>query len=160
VSTGVRRKVFCPRCRYRFSVEVGDGADWSVEADCPACESQSRFTLADTRDPPQADLAELDAEVQRRGELLWRPINANRGHPAVVWMDRVGNGLFEDDGGRGDWPIPHPVYRFTRKGSGAYAWEEAGLWFVRGWHPLRARGDPPATVAVESFRAALDQLAE
>jgi hypothetical protein len=150
--------VTCRRCRYRFRVETAAGGEWRVEAQCPSCEAWACFTPADTQDPPRPDPAELDAEAQRLGEVLWRPVNDYRGHPAVAWLDRVGNGVFEDDHSQGCWPVPHWVYRFTRGGSAAYIWQERGSWFVRGWHPLRVCSCPPDPAAVFSFEAALDQL--
>jgi hypothetical protein len=139
-------------------VEVAPGDDWRVEARCPSCESWDYFTAADTQDPARPDPAEPEGEGQRLGELLWRPINENRGHRALAWIDRVGNGVFEDDHSPSCWPAPHRVYRFTRRGLGAYIWQEGGSWYVRGWHPLRGRLSPPDPAKVFSFEAALDQL--
>lgn len=158
--TVAEQRVNCRRCRYRFRVEVAPRDDWRVEAQCPSCDSWGCFTLADTHDLPRPDPAEHEAEVQRVGELLWRPINEHRGHPAVAWLDRVGGGLFEDDYSPGCWPVPHWVYRFTRRESAAYIWQEGGSWFVRGWHPLRGRGSPPEPAEAFSFEAALDRLAD
>jgi hypothetical protein len=140
-------------------VRVPASEDWRVEAQCPSCESWACFTIADTREPPAPDPAELDAEAQRLGELLWRPINAHRGHRAVAWMDRVGNGGFEDDHSAKPWPIPtFWVYRFTRGKEAAYIWQERDSWLVRGWHPLRGRREPPDVAEAFSFEAALDRL--
>jgi hypothetical protein len=152
-------RVICRRCRYRFRVEVAAGDGWPVEAQCPSCEAWACFTAADTQDPPRSDLAERVAEVQRLGELLWRPINEHCGHPTVAWMDRVGNGMFEDDHSTICWPVPHWVYRFTRGASAAYVWQEGESWYVRDWHPLRGCGEPPGPAQVFSFEAALDRLA-
>lgn len=153
------QRVFCSRCRYRFPVTAAAVDGWSVEAQCPACESWACFTATDTHEPPRPDPAVYEAEAQRLEELLWRPINENHGHPAIVWMDRVGNGLFEDDHSRGCWPVPQWVYRFTRRGSAAYIWQVGSSWFARGWHPLRGRGSPPEPAEVFSFEAALNRLA-
>jgi hypothetical protein len=152
------QRVACSRCRYRFPVVVSTQDDWRVEAQCPCCDSWACFTAADTRDPPRADPAELDAQTQRLGALLWQPINEHRSHPAVAWLDRVGNGVFEDDHARRCWPVPHWVYRFTRNGSAAYIWQEGDSWFVRRWHLLPGRDLPPDPVEVPSFEAALDRL--
>lgn len=153
------QRVYCRRCRYRFRVEVASEGSWLVEAQCPSCESWAGFTRADTRNLPPPDPTEREAEVQRVGELLWRPVNDHRDHPAVAWMDRVGNGLFEDDYSPSCWPVPHCVYRLTRGSSAAYIWQAGGSWFVRGWHPLRGRHSPPEPSEVSSFPAALDRLA-
>ena len=135
--------------------------DWRVEAQCPSCETWACFTVADTRDPPLPDPAELDAATQRLGEQLWQPINEHRSHPAIAWVDRVGNGVFEDDHTAKPWPIStFWVYRFTRGREAAYIWQEEDLWLVRGWHPLRSRRSPPEPVEVSSFEAALDRLLE
>lgn len=125
---------------------------------CPSCESWSNFIAVDAQDPPRPDPAELDAATQRLGELLWRPINKHRGHPAFTWMDRVGNELFEDDHSYICWPVPHCLYRFTQGSSAAYIWQEDESWFVRSWHPLRDRGLAPEPAEVFSFEAALDRL--
>ena len=153
------QRVYCRQCRYRFRVEVATGVNWRVEAQCPSCDSWACFTVADTHAPPRPDPAELDAEAQRLGELLWRPINEHRDHPAIAWMDRVGGGVFEDDYTQGCWPIRHWVYRFTRGSSSAYIRQEDGSWFVRGWHPLRGCCLPCEPAEVLSFEAALDRLA-
>ena len=146
------------QCRYRFRVEVAPDTDWRIEAQCPSCESWASFTAADTLDLPRPDPAELEAEAQRLGELLWQPINEYRSHPAVAWMDRVGNGLFEDDHSPICWPLPHRVYRFTHGSSAAYIWQKGSSWFFRGWHSLRGRGPSPEPAEVFSFVAALDRL--
>jgi hypothetical protein len=154
------RRVNCRRCRYRFPVEVRSKDDWQVEAQCPSCECWACFTVADIHDSPPGPV-EFDAEAQRLGELLWRPINEHRGHRAVAWMDRVGNGGFEDDHTPKPWPIPiFWVYRFTRGQEAAYSWQESDRWFVRDWHPLRSHREPPAPGEVLSFEAALDRLLE
>jgi hypothetical protein len=102
----------------------------------------------------------LEAEFQRLGEQLWQPINEHRGHPAVAWVERVGNGVFEDDFSPHCWPIPCWVYRFIRGQEAAYIWQEESSWFVRGWHPLQGRRGPPDPSEVFSFQDALDQLLE
>lgn len=103
----------------------------------------------------------MDAEAQRLGEQLWLPINQHRGHPAVAWIDRVGNGGFEDDYTPTAWTVPtFWVYRFTRAKKAAYIWQEGDAWLVRGWHPMRGRREPPEPAEVFSFEAALDRLLE
>jgi hypothetical protein len=156
----VEQRVTCRRCQFWLRVEVAPGDDWRVEALCPSCATWACFTAADTQDPPRADPAELDAEAQRLGELLRRPIHECCGHPAVAWLDRVGKGVFRDDSGPICWPALHCAYRFTRGGSGAYIWQEDGSWYVRSRHPLRGRGSPPEPVEVFLFEAALDRLLE
>jgi hypothetical protein len=151
------QRVVCPRCRFIFRVDILLQDAWPVEAQCPCCDSWTCFT-GDILKPPPPSQAERDAEVQRFGELLWRPINEQRGHRALAWMDRVGNGIFEDDRSQHCWPVPHWIYRFSRGRSAAYIWQEDGSWFVRAWHPLRSRGSPPEPVEVISFEAALDRL--
>jgi hypothetical protein len=152
------QRVSCRWCRYRFPLQVPSDEDWRVEAQCVICERWACFTIADTRDPPRPDPAELEAAAQRLGEQLWRPINEHRSHPAVAWMDRVGNGGFEDDHTPKPWPIPtFWVYRFRRGKKAAYIWQEGDSWFVRGWHSLRGR-QPPDPAEVFSFDAALDRL--
>jgi hypothetical protein len=94
------------------------------------------------------------------GEQLWQPLNEHSGHPAVAWMDRVGNGFFADDPSKPSWPIPCLVYRFTRQGEAAYLWQQEGAWFVRDWHPLGNRRTPPEPLEVLSFKAGLNRLAE
>jgi len=154
------QRVNCRRCRYRFPVQVQPGEGWRVEAQCPSCDTWACFTVADTRDPPPRDPAELEAEAQRLGEQLWSPINEHRDHPAIAWVDRVGNGGFEDDHTPKPWTIPtFWVYRFRRGKKAAYIWQEGGYWFVRRWYPLRGR-HPPEPAEVFSFEAALDQLVE
>jgi hypothetical protein len=103
----VDRRVYCRRCRYRFRVEAPARDGWRVEAQCPSCEAWVYFTADDTQEPPRPDPAELAAEAQRRGEVVWRSVNEHRDHPAVAWLDRVGNGLFEDDYAPAGWPVPH-----------------------------------------------------
>jgi hypothetical protein len=151
-------QVSCRRCRYRFVVKGTATEDWAVKAECPSCESWACFTIADTHDPARPDPIKLDSATQQLGELLMRPINEHRGHPALAWMDRVGNGVFEDDSSRACWPVPQWVYRFTRGRAAAYIWQVEGSWFVRGWHPLRSRRRPPDPAKVVSFVAALDRL--
>lgn len=73
-------------------------------------------------------------------------------------MDRVGNGLFEDDYSAICWPVPHWIYRFTREVSAAYVWQEGQTWFVRGWHPLKSYEKAPEPVKVFSFEEALNWL--
>jgi hypothetical protein len=156
----IEQRVYCRRCRFRFPVHVETAEDWQVEAQCPACDGWACFTTADTRDPPKADPRELGAEAQRLGEQLWQPINQHRGHPAVAWVDRVGNGMFEDDYTPKPWPVPTWVYRFLRANKAAYVWQEDNSWFVRGWHPMRSHRKPPEPAEVFSFEAALDRLLE
>jgi hypothetical protein len=154
------QRVNCRRCRYRFAVQAPTLDDWRVEAQCPACDGWACFTAADTLPPPHPDPEELDAATQRLAQQLWQPINEHRSHPAIAWMDRVGNGMFEDDSSGESWPVPCWVYRFTHRAEGAYVWQEGGSWFVRGWHALRGGGEPPDPEEVFSFEAALDRLAE
>ena len=151
-------RVSCRRCRFRFPVEVAVKDAWRVEAQCPSCEAWACFSAADTQDLPRSDQTEREAEMQRLRELLWLPINEHRGHPTIAWMDRVGNGLFEDDYSQGCWPVPHFVYRFTRRESAAYIWQEGCSWFVRGWHLLQCLHSPPEPAEVLSFEAALNWL--
>jgi hypothetical protein len=153
-------RVNCRQCRFSFPVQVSPSEDWRVEAQCPSCDGWACYTIADTRDPPRPDLRELETEVQRLGERLWQLINEHRNHPAVAWMDHVGNGMFEDDHSDISWPIPWHVYRFTRRAKAAYIWQEVGSWFVRGWHSTRSRRKPPEPAEVFSFEAALDRLLE
>jgi hypothetical protein len=151
--------VNCSRCKYRLVVLVPPGEDWRVEAQCPSCDAWACFTIANTpeREAPPPDPREREREIQRLGEQLWQPINEHRGHPAVAWIDRVGNGVFEDDHSERCWPIPSWVYRFTRKGRAADIWQKGGSWFVRGWHPLRGQR-PPEPEEMFSFAEALDRL--
>lgn len=154
------QRVNCRRCRYRFPVHAQSTEGWRVEAQCPICEAWACFTAADTQDPPRPDPAELEQATQQIGERLWRPINENRGHAAVKWVDKVGNGLFEDDHTPMPWAMPTSgVYRFRRGTKAAYLWQEGGSWFVRGWYSLRGRR-PPEPAEVFSFEAGLDRLAE
>ncbi len=155
----VDKQVICRRCRYRFTIQIPDAANWRFDAHCPSCEAWEHFTEADTRDLPPASQAEPNQQVQGLGELLWRPIQENHDHPAIGWFDRVGNGLFEDDYSGISWPYPHPIYRFSRERFAAYIWQVEGIWFVRGWHPLRESGPPPEARAVASLTAALELLA-
>ncbi len=150
--------VYCRRCRYRFKVQVSALSNWEVEASCPCCDGQATFTVADTQTLPKPDVRELDAAAQRLGELLSEPIREHQDHPAVVWMDRVGNGLFEDDFTEPCWPVPWWIYRFTRRTEAAYIWAQGGVWFVRRWHPLRGFRKSPEPVEVSSFEEALDLL--
>jgi hypothetical protein len=153
------QRVSCRRCRYRFRVQVQPDEDWRVEAQCPCCDGWACFTLADTRNPPKPDPREWEAATQRLGELLWRPINEHPSHPAVAWVDMIGNGGFEDDHTPKPWPIPtFWVYRFRRGKKAAYIWQEGDSWFVRGWHSLRGRRQPPDPAEVFSFEAALNRL--
>ena len=153
------KRVNCRLCRYRFLIRVAQGEDWRVEAQCPSCEAWACFTIADTHDSPKPDLRKLEVEAQRLGEQLWRPINEHHGHPAVAWVDRVGNGVFEDDYSLKPWPIPTLwVYRFRRGNKAAYIWQEGEFWLVRRWHPLRDSRQPPEPIEVFSFEAALDRL--
>jgi hypothetical protein len=151
-------RVFCPKCRFRFPIAVPLTKGWQVEAQCPSCEWSTFFSVADTEELPQIDHAEWEAKLQRIGKLLWQPINEHRGHPALVWMDRVGNGMFEDDYSEKCFPAPHTVYRFTCGESASYIWQQEESWFVRGWHPLKGDTMPPEPVQVFSFGAALDYL--
>lgn len=156
-----KQRVDCPRCRYRFFLEVPQGDDWRVEAECPSCEIATWFTVAHTKAPPPPDpakLAEQEAPIQHFWTLLWRPINEHRSHPVVAWMDQVGNGGFEEDQCAGHWPIPWTVYRFVRNGEAAYIWKQADAWRVRRWHRMANRFQVPEPVEVSSFEAALDQL--
>jgi hypothetical protein len=154
------KRVNCRRCGYRFPIQVQPAKDWRVGAQCPSCEGWSCFTLGDTCDPARLDPLELDKAAQRLGEQLWQPINEHRDHPAVAWMDRVGNGVFADDRSAPCWPVPWCVYRFTRRAEAAYIWQEKGSWFVRGWYSLRDCHKPPEAAEVFSFEAALNRLVE
>jgi hypothetical protein len=160
--TLINQLVDCRKCRYRFVVQIAPTRDWRVEAQCPVCEVWACFTVADTpeRQPPPPDPEELDRATQRLGEQLWQPINAHSNHPSMVWFDRVGNGLFEDDYSSCCWPVPCWVYRFSRGNMAAYIWQKEDSWFVRGWHPRRGRNMPPDPAEVFSFEAALDRLLE
>lgn len=154
------RRVECPRCRYLFSVEVAEGADWQVEEQCPSCESRTLFTIENTpeRQPPRPKPEDLDLSQSSWVRELFAPINQHRSHAAVTWFDRVGNGGFEDEYAPA-WPIPWRVYRFRRGEQAAYAWQVEGVWFVRGWHQLRTgMKGPPERMAVASLEAALDRL--
>jgi hypothetical protein len=152
------QRVNCRQCRYRFPVQVMPCEDWKVEAQCPCCEVWACFTVADTFDPPRPNPEESAAQAQCLGEELWRPINDHRSHPATAWMDRVGNGMFEDDSTAKPFGIPtFWVYRFSRGKQAAYIWQEQGEWCVRGWHSLRGRR-PPEPSRVVSLEAALDVL--
>jgi hypothetical protein len=154
----MEQRVICSRCRFRLSVQVPESGDWRIDAQCPSCESWACFTLADTRDPPVPDSGQVDAAAQGLGEQLWQPIKEHRGHPALAWMDRIGNGVFEDDHSESCWPVPSWIYRFTRQAQAAYVWQEASSWFVRSWHPLRGERKPPDAAEVFSFAQALDHL--
>jgi hypothetical protein len=152
-------RVSCRWCGLRFSVEVQGGEDWDVEAQCPCCDCWHCFNIADTRCPPAPDPLERRAATQRLGEELWRPINEHRSHPAVEWFEKVGNGMFEDDYSSKPWHTPHFwVYRFRRGNEAAYLWQDGETWFVRCWHPLRGRQQPPEPTEVYSFEAGLDRL--
>jgi hypothetical protein len=148
----------CRRCRYRFSIPVQTGEVLPIEVQCPCCEAWISSTLEDAQDPPKPDPQELRAAAQRIGKLLWQPINEHRAHPAVAWIDCVGNGVFHDDWSEISWPAPWTVYRFTRGPNAAYMWQEGDSWFVRGWYRLRGRRKPPEPVEVISFETALDRL--
>jgi hypothetical protein len=152
----VELPIHCPHCLYRFPAEA-------ESTQCPSCEAELDCSACSKPTQPlnPAELEEIDRQVQRRGEILWLPINQNRDHRAMVWIDHVGNGLFEDDYSKSSWLIPHrAVYRFTRQESAAYIWQVGVTWFVRGWHPLKEGASPPAPVEVETFRLALDELVE
>jgi hypothetical protein len=151
-------QITCRQCKYRFLVEVLR-EDWHVEAQCPGCDGWGDFTVADTQEASRPDPQELGAASQKLGEQLWQPLEEHRGHPAVAWMDRVGNGLFEDDYTKPCGPAPWLVYRFTRQAKAAYVWQQESSWFVRGWHARHGRRKPPEPVEVLSFKAALDVLA-
>lgn len=159
MSEPVEHRVICRYCRYRFPVQASAAENWVAEVECPSCEKRYSATEADTRERPPPDPGELDAIVNRLGEVLWRPIRAHSDHPALAWFDRVGNGIFEDDHSQHCWPIPHWIYRFTRRRQAAYIWCEDGKWFVRAWHPMRGRRSTPTAAEVVSFPAALDSLA-
>jgi hypothetical protein len=156
----VKHRVYCRGCRFRLEVEAAPGDDWRVEAQCPSCDFWAFFTAIDTQDLARPDPAKLFAETQLLGAQLWQPINEHRDHPAVAWIDRVGNGMFEDDCSEICWPVLHWIYRFTRAGSGAYIWQEGGSWYVRNWHPLQGESDAPNPAEVCSIEAALDRLVD
>ncbi len=145
-----------------FSVQGAGCAteDWQVEAQCPSCDGWACFTVADTLELPRPDPRELEAATQKLGEQLYQPITEHRSHPAVAWMDRVGNGFFKDDCTSLPVAIPTPVYRFTRGDTAAYIWQEGVCWLVRPWHSLQSRREPPDPVEVFSFEQALDRLLE
>ena len=155
----IEQRVICPKCRFRQVVQVPSIEGWRVDAQCPSCENWHCFTLADTHEPPRCD-AKLEAARQRLGAQLWEPINEHRSHPAVAWVNKVGNGLFKDDFSEPCWPVPCWVYRFLRGLDAAYIWHEESTWFARGWHPMRSRRTPPDPSEVTSFGAALDRLLE
>jgi hypothetical protein len=155
-----QQRVFCRRCRFRFDVLISATENWQVEAQCPSCDGVAIFTIADTIEPPLPDPRELEATSQRLMKEICKPINENRGHPALVWMERVSNGVFQDDRSRPYWPIPWWVYRFTRGNDAAYIWQMESSWFVRGWHSKRGDGPSPGPAEVPSFKAALDHLVD
>jgi hypothetical protein len=159
----MEKRVFCRRCRYRFWIEVPPVEQWRVEEQCPSCDSWDCFTVASTveHEPPPPDPKALEKEAQELGQLLWQPIKENRDHPAIAWMDRVGNGCFEDDHTPTFWSIPtFWVYRFMRGNEAAYIWQSETTWLVRGWYPMRGCRRPPEPSEVLSFLAALDRLLE
>src|SRR5262249_54955763 len=133
--------------------------DWRVEAECPSCANWACFTVADTREAPVPDPKARDEEIQRLGAQVWQPINEHRDHPAAAWIDRVGNGLWEDDYMHRPCPGPtYWVYRFKRGAEAAYIWQEDGCWFARGWYPQQGPGEPPDPSEVFSFLEGLDHL--
>jgi hypothetical protein len=155
-----KAQVECRKCRYRFPILADAVEDGHVDAQCPSCEGWDCFTVADTQDLSTPDPAERDAEIQRLGEVLWRPINAHRSHPAVKWFEKVENGLFEDDYTSPPWRAPiFCVYRFRNEDEVAYLWQEADIWLVWGWHPLQGSKVPPEPVEAVSFEAGLDEIA-
>ena len=81
------QRVTCRRCRYWFPVQREPGEGWRVEAQCPSCDAWACFTVADTHDQPRPNPPDWERATQRLGERLWRPINENRDHPAVAWVD-------------------------------------------------------------------------
>jgi hypothetical protein len=156
----IDQRLVCPACRFRFVVQRPAAEDRCVEAECPSCDQAEYFTVAQAaeREPSLPDPKERECEVQHIAEVLWLPIDAHRHHAAVAWLDRAGNGVFEDDCSECAWPAPYCVYRFTRQGSAAYIWWNDDGWLVRGWHPLSGRIQAPEPAKVSTFEAALDWL--
>jgi hypothetical protein len=137
---------------------------WAVEAQCPSCEEWACFTADDTpereRKPTPEEIAEREAEFQRHAAKLFEPIERNRGHPAVRWFEKIGNGMFEDEYGEFVWPVPWTVFRFRRGNLAAYVWEEDGRWHVRTWATLRREPREPAIREARTVEEALDHLTD
>lgn len=156
------QRVECPRCRHRFTLAVpdGDGDDWECSERCPACDSATRFTIAHVPDrAPRLETEGVDPPLHPRLQAMVEPLERHHDHPAMAWFDRIGNGLFEDDRSADGWPTPGVVYRFQRGDRAAYVWQVEGVWFVRGWHPVRKRGmQPPRPVETATFVGALHRL--
>jgi hypothetical protein len=159
-----QQRVNCRRCRYRFPIPVPLSEGWRVEAQCPSCEDRAYFTVADTPEretpSPEREKAneEYERKIQRLGEQLSQPINANRDHPVVAWFVGVGNGMVKGDRTPIPWEFSCWVYGFSRGREAAYVWQQDHSWLVRGWHSKRGVGRPPDPTEVASFEAALDQL--
>jgi hypothetical protein len=162
------RKVHCRFCRFRFTVQVpfteGDGPadDWRAEAQCPACEHWACFTVDDTperqRSGPSPESLRLLEDWHAVTSQMFALADRHQSHPVVATLEKIGNGVFEDDYGPTAWPIPWMIYRFRRDDEVAYVWQEDECWLVRAWHPLRGGGEPPSVQEVASFAAALDWL--
>jgi|SRR5262245_44011943 len=86
-------------------------------------------------------------------------------HPVLQDLEKVGNGVFEDDHSN-LWDLPHfqPIpglfFRFRRGSDTAYMWLFDGGTWISPWHPLRPRRRQPGRTEhrVAGIRDALEAV--
>jgi hypothetical protein len=108
----------------------------------------------------------LDSAAHWVQEMVRGLHDAFPNHPVLQDLEKVGNGVFEDDYSN-IWDLPHfhaavPswFFRFRRDSETAYMWlDDGGVW-ISPWHPLRPRRRHPGRteLRVANFREALDAL--
>jgi hypothetical protein len=101
---------------------------------------------------PEFSAEQLPRALQEMIDLL----ESCRDHAARSWFDRIGNGIFEDDGSSCGPPLSQGVYRFRQGSLVAYIWQSDGTWVVLPWRRIRSC----CSVAVRRFRTFRDAMDE
>jgi hypothetical protein len=97
-----------------------------------------------------------DEDPDERWGAMMRALDAHRDHPSYRRFERIVHSTIAGDGAGCD-PGLRPRYRFSRDKFVADVWELHGVWFVRPWQRMRARGSHTVK-PVADLGAALDEL--
>src|SRR5262245_61325548 len=116
-------------------------------------------------EPPDESPSDALAEAAHWVQQMVRELHeACPNHPVLKDLEKVGNGVFEDDYSlSSDLPhfrVPSWFFRFRRDSDAAYLWLDDGAVWISPWHPLRPRRRQPGRTErrLASIREALDAL--